>query len=145
MNVGLHTTCAMQQEDSSLQQKVYSDNDMPTHLKQLFQGATQVCNDGCQQSQIREILVIYQHVFSRTSSDVGSTDLIQHSIPLLPNSDPIHHAPRRSRRERAAEVEKQVDDLVAKNLIEPAFSNWSSPIVLVKKKDDNLRFWVDNR
>ena len=66
------------------------------------------------------MLITYANVFSRTSSDVGRTDLVEHSIPLLPNTVPIHHAPRRLGREREAEVERQVDDLLAKNLIVPA-------------------------
>ena len=40
MNVELHFACVAQQEDLSLQQKACSDNDMPTHLKPLFEGAT---------------------------------------------------------------------------------------------------------
>ena len=71
--------------------------------------------------------------------------MIEHSIPLLPNTVPIRRAPRRLGREREAEVQKQVNGLFAKNLIEPADSNWSSHVVLVKKKDGSWHFCVDNR
>ena len=91
------------------------------------------------------ILITYADIFSRTSSDVGRTDLIYHSIPLLPNTVPIRHAPKRLGRVKEAEVERQVDYLLAKNLMEPAESNWSSPVVLVKKKDGSCRFCVDHR
>jgi len=38
-----------------------------------------------------------------------------------------------------------VQDLLDRNLIEPAHGAWSSPVVLVKKKDGSWRFCVDYR
>ena len=64
---------------------------------------------------------------------------------MLPGTVPIRHAPRRLGREREAEVEKHIDQLLSKDLIEPADSNWSSPVVLVKKKDGSWRFCIDYR
>ena len=48
----LHTTCTVQHEDSRLQQKTYSDYNMPTYFEQLFEGATQVCDDNSQKARI---------------------------------------------------------------------------------------------
>jgi len=36
-----------------------------------------------------------------------------------------------------------VQDLLDRDLIEPAHSAWSSPVVLVKKKDHSWRFCID--
>ena len=74
---------------------------------------------------------------------MGRTDKIEHAIPLLPNTVPICHATRRLQREREAEVERQVDYLLAKNLIERADSNWSSLVGL--KNDGSCRFCMDYR
>ena len=43
------------------------------------------------------------------------------------------------------EVERNIDDMLAKGVIQPSNSPWSSPIVLVKKKDGTHRFCVDYR
>jgi len=42
-------------------------------------------------------------------------------------------------------VSRQVKDLLDRDLIEPVHSAWSSPVVLVKKKDGSWRFFVDYR
>jgi len=40
-------------------------------------------------------------------------------------------------------VSRQVQDLLDQDLIEPAHSEWSFPVVLVRKKDGSWRFCVD--
>lgn len=43
------------------------------------------------------------------------------------------------------EVDKQIDDMLERNIIQESRSPWSSGIVLAKKKDVTMRFWVDYR
>jgi len=45
--------------------------------------------------------------------------------------------------EKEKEVSQQVRDLLDRDLIEPGHSAWSSPVVLVRKKDGSWRFCVD--
>ena len=42
-------------------------------------------------------------------------------------------------------MEKQVEKLLAQGVIEPGTGAWSSPVVLVRKKDGSWRFCVDYR
>ena len=58
---------------------------------------------------------------------------------------PIRQPPHRLGPEKEAEAEKQVKELLEKGLIEPAGGAWSSPVVLIRKKDGNWRFCVDYR
>ena len=43
------------------------------------------------------------------------------------------------------EVERQVKDLLARGLIQPSHSAWSSPVIFVRKKTGELRMCVDYR
>ncbi|XP_015764203.1 PREDICTED: uncharacterized protein LOC107343152 [Acropora digitifera] len=43
------------------------------------------------------------------------------------------------------EIDRQVEDMLQKRIIRESVSPWSSPIVLVKKKDGSFRFCVDLR
>jgi hypothetical protein len=45
----------------------------------------------------------------------------------------------------AKEVDKQVKGMLNNEVITPSSSPWSSPVVLVTKKDGTIRFCVDYR
>ena len=56
---------------------------------------------------------------------------------------PIRQYPRRMPYHHRMEVEKQVNDMLSQGVIQLSTSPLSSPIVLVKKKDDFYRFCID--
>ena len=117
---------------------------VPTHLQALFQQSIGHCDDS-QKASLATLLSNYSDVFSAHDADVGRTALVQHSIPTLPGTAPIKQPPRRLGVEKDAEVERQVQELVDKGMVEPADSAWSSPVVLVKKKDNSWRLCIDYR
>ena len=90
--------------------------------------------------------VIKKHIaaFSLSPNDLGQTDQVSHKIDTG-DSVPIRQHPRRMSNKQKVEVDKLVDEMCADGIISPSKSPWSSPIVLVKKKDGCFRFCVDYR
>nr|KYP43037.1 Transposon Ty3-I Gag-Pol polyprotein [Cajanus cajan] len=68
-----------------------------------------------------------------------------HSIPLLPNTKPVRVKPYRYPHSQKEQIEKMVSDMLQEGLIIPSNSPFSSPIVLVKKKDGTWRFCTNYR
>jgi hypothetical protein len=68
-----------------------------------------------------------------------------HVIPLVPGAKLIYIRPYRYPPALKDEIDKQVAEMLAKGLIQPSVSAFSSPILLVRKKDGSWRFCVDYR
>lgn len=117
---------------------------VPEHIQSLYTSACEVCT-AAEQRSIAELLCKYSDVFSRDEGDIGCTNLVAHSIPLVPGTRPIKQHARRIGPAKDDEVEKQVEDLRRRGMIEPGNGAWSSPVVLVRKKDQTYRFCVDYR
>ncbi|GJW51736.1 retrotransposon-related protein [Tanacetum coccineum] len=68
-----------------------------------------------------------------------------HSISLMPNTPPINIRPYRHPPNQKEAVELMVKELMDSGVIRDSNSSFSSPIVMVKKKDGNWRMCVDYR
>ena len=118
---------------------------VPGHVKNLFETARKNCDTTEQEERLAGLLQKYSPVFSSGEEDMGPTSLVEHGIPVVPGTRPIRQPPHRLGPEKEAEAERQVQELLRKGLIEPASGAWSSPVVLVRKKDQSWRFCVDYR
>ena len=52
---------------------------------------------------------------------------------------PVKLPPYRLPHAHQETVQREIDEMLESEIIEPSQSEWSAPIVLVKKKDDTLR------
>ncbi|XP_045482795.1 uncharacterized protein LOC123686605 [Harmonia axyridis] len=75
----------------------------------------------------------------------GTTDLIEHKIRLKPGIEPIKQRYRPQNPKMQEIFDQEVDRMLEERVIEPSKSPWSSPVVLVKKKDGKYRFCIDFR
>eukprot|EP00731_Ephydatia_muelleri_P023718 Em0015g1301a len=90
------------------------------------------------------VLLDYADVFSLHPGNIGRTGEIKHHLDTG-DAQPIHQLPRRVPQARRLEVRKMLDEMLEKDVIQPSHSPWSSPIILVRKKDGSMRFCVDYR
>lgn len=110
--------------------------DVPRHLQKLYNAAIPNCTKE-EAEGLAQLLRKYSTVFSTGDWDAGKTDLITHSIPVMDGTRPIRQYPHRLGSVKETEAERQVATLLEKGLIAPADGAWSSPVVLVKKKDSS--------
>lgn len=95
-------------------------------------------------SEIADILQEFDVVFQPITS-LPPERLCDHVIPLLPGAKLVQVRQYRYPPSLKDEIEKQVSDMLLKGIIQPSVSPFSSPILLVKKKDGSWRFYIDYR
>ncbi|KAL4007870.1 hypothetical protein ACER0C_001722 [Sarotherodon galilaeus] len=97
-----------------------------------------------EQHEVRLLLQKYRSVFSTHEGDLGCTNLISHDIPLL-DDVPVRQRYRRIPPSDYEAVRAHINQLLEAQVIRESSSPYTSPIVLVRKKDGSLHLCVDYR
>ena len=118
------------------------DEPLPDHLQTLVDNTVDLSED--QKGMVSRLLWDYRHCFEGGEFGLGQTSLVKHKINTG-DHPPIKVPPRRLGWAQNRALSEEVDKMMAKGVIEPSDSPWSSPPVLVKKKDGSYRFCVDFR
>ena len=118
-------------------------NDLPSELKKLVQDSSINLNDE-EIGQLIETVCIHRNQFACQGDKLGKTDLITHKIDTG-DARPFKHNPRRLNIDDQDWADEEVGRMLDQDLIEPSNSPWSSPIVVVKKKDGGKRLCIDFR
>ncbi|KAK9704246.1 hypothetical protein QE152_g28405 [Popillia japonica] len=64
---------------------------------------------------------------------------------IMKNEEPIYQRPRRLSPKEKEKVDRQIEEWLREKIIQPSCSEFTSPIVLVKKKGGDTRLCVDFR
>lgn len=97
-----------------------------------------------QQQKLSRLLRTYSDVFSTGPDDLGRTNVTRHTIPTR-DSRPTRQRQYRQPYHLRQEMNRQIDGMLANNIIKESCSPWSSPVLMVPKKDGTFRFCVDFR
>jgi len=95
-----------------------------------------------QQADVQGFLNEFSDVFAKSDSDLGCTNVLEHLIDTQ-GHQPIYQRPYRIPETQRKVVDAYVKDMANRGIIRPSKSRWSSPIVLVGKKDGSTRFCMD--
>ena len=131
-------------DSSPVSQEESGDAIVPRHLQALYAATLQEIGSGEQSKKLAKFLDQHQHVFAKNPEDLGRTSVVQHHIDTG-DHPPIKQRPRRIPIHKREIVEQEIQKMLAKGVIEPCDGPWSSPIVLVAKKDGSARVCVDFR
>ncbi|KRZ52308.1 Retrovirus-related Pol polyprotein from transposon 17.6 [Trichinella nativa] len=94
--------------------------------------------------RLRTLLWKYKQIIATDEYNTGRTNACKHSINTG-DASPIKQPPRRIPYHQKETVRRMLSEMTNHKVIEPSCGPWSSPIVLVKKKDGSYRFCVDYR
>ena len=94
--------------------------------------------------RLKGLVLEYQDILALSSAELGVTCVTQHTIGTS-DHPPIKQHARRIPFALRERVEKMLAEMLEQGVIQPSKSPWSSPIVLVAKKDGSTRFCVDCR
>ena len=108
----------------------------------LQQTKPQVSEEDC--LPLKQLLNECHEIFSIEDDERGETDMVEFEISTGDEA-PKRQAARRIPFAAHQEVVKQLEKMQRIGVIQPSKSPWSSPIVLVRKRDGSLRFCVDYR
>jgi hypothetical protein len=97
-----------------------------------------------QRDSLHQLLLQYKHVFADSSQPPGRTQVISHSINTG-DARPIAQQPYRKSHAEVKREGELINKLLQQGVIRPSCSDWSSPTVIVSKKDKTARFRIDYR
>jgi len=96
-------------------------------------------------AEFKKILNSYTDVIAVSSDDLEPSELLPHHIELIAGSKPIKQKAYRISQIQLEALKIELKKLIDKGLIVPSHSPWSSPIVLVPKKNGRWRLCIDYR
>ena len=101
-----------------------------------------------QEQKVEELLNEHQDVFTKSiskegqTSDLGRTNVVTHTIDTG-NAKPIKQRPYKSSPDQQEFIKNEITTMLKKGIISPTMSPWSSPVVVVPKKNNKKRLCID--
>jgi len=87
----------------------------------------------------------FWEVLEMKTDDLKPTKLLPHRIILKPGATPVKQRAYRLSKVQVIVLKKELEKLINNRLLELSHSPWSSPVVLVLKKNGQYRMCVDYR
>jgi predicted aspartyl protease len=97
-----------------------------------------------QRQQAVDFILAHGSSISKSEFDLGRTNLVQHRIDTGDHA-PVKEALRRHILAYLPVINEHVDRMLEADVIEPAVTPWASNVVLIRKRNNSLRFCIDFR
>ncbi|CAG2196580.1 unnamed protein product [Mytilus edulis] len=120
---------------------INTSDELPVHLVELYENSSKNLNEE-EKCQFMALLIKYQDAFSKDPKDIGTTNLVEHTIDTG-DARPIRIPPRRLPFSKLKMAEEEILEMAKRDIIEPGYGPWSFPVVLITQP--KLRFTIDYR
>ena len=116
---------------------------MPAHMIDMFEKS---CGNLTEEQSIifGNLLIDFQNIFAKDDTDLGCFVGVEHKIDTG-DAKPIKQPMRRVPLAFTGEEEKHLQKMLDYKVIQPSASEWSSPSVLIRKRDGDIRWCIDFR
>ena len=127
-----------------LNENTETSNQLPEHLVPLIVRSSENL-DKAQVSRLKQFLIKHQNIFSKLSSDIGHTSVLQHHIDVQ-NAKPVKKIFIGFPLLKERLLNKKIKQMETDGIIEKCpQSSWNSPVVMVTKPDKSIRFCCEFR
>ena len=96
-------------------------------------------------ASLENVLTEFDDLFMKHKADIDRCTIAKHPVEVESSAVPHREGARRMSSEKAERANQEVRILLALGMIQPSLSPWASGIVMVKKKNGELRFCCDFR
>ena len=93
--------------------------------------------------ELRSLLRKFANLFVSENGALGRTKVVKYNINT--SGHPIRQPMRRQPESLKGDMNEEVKKMLSKGVIRPSSSPWSSPVVMVRKKNGSWRFCIDYR
>lgn len=91
-----------------------------------------------EESQIMDLIEQYKNIFAKDKYDIGTVKDYEARIDLIIDKY-CSKRPYRCSIDDKKEIEKQISELLKRNMIEESYSPFAAPVTLAYKKDENKK------
>jgi hypothetical protein len=117
---------------------------LPDHLVDLYEKSSEKLISHKHKVKFAEVLLQNSDAFARNKLDLGTCSMITQTN-YTDGAKPIRQPLRRTPQGFEGEEEKYLKDQIEIGVVKPSKSSWASPVCLVRKKDDSVRWCIDYR
>lgn len=117
----------------------FSDNSLTTEICSVVDG------DSLAEADRAALDTLVSEKILKMGTGLGYCNVAEHVIELEPGTRPIKQRYYPVSPFKQQIMDKEIDEMLKLKVIEPSKSPWSSPVCMVRKKDDSYRFCCDYR
>lgn len=129
-----HSPEKLRQTPDEIRQNDVTDVSMPVLPAHLQEIVSRLDLSDERKQQCARLISEYSDCFMTPDGPLGRTDVVKHGIDVG-DTRPIKQRLRRVPQMQQQIIDDEVDKMLRLDVIEPSDSPWSSPIVLVEKKN----------